>query len=131
MKAILRSGFLAVAIMLVGAAYLGAPALSKEFDHEAICDAIHQSQAIHLWYKAGEDQRIVLPRFLGYTKVGNIILNGWQISGFSRSGNLTGSRSFRLDRMTDMQFTNERVSGPKPSGRVPSGMVRMICRVVP
>jgi hypothetical protein len=69
----------------------------------------------------------VIPRFLGYTKVRNIVLNGLQISGFSQSGGIPGHRSFRLDRMSDIQFTTNVTPVPKSSGAPPGGLVELIC----
>ena len=102
---------------------------SREFDQQAICEAIGNGWGITLWYKPGEAARKVLPRFLGYTRAQNQILNGWQISGFSKSGSLPGHRSFRLDRITEIEFTREQVAGPPPSGRLPSGIVKLVCAV--
>src|SRR5688572_17814719 len=91
-------------------------AISKEGDR-ALCKAILEGQTITLWYRLGEGPRTVLPRFLGYTRAGNLILGSWQISGFSESGKLPGFRNFRMDRVTKITITNETTE--VPSGRPP------------
>jgi hypothetical protein len=106
---------------------LGNSGVAKDFDHTKICEAIQNGWQVRIFYRSGESERMVLPRFLGYTSARNVILNGLQISGFSESGNLPGHRSFRLDRMTDIQFTNSATPSPPGSGRLPSGIVELIC----
>jgi len=102
---------------------------ARDISHQTICDAIKNSQTIILWYRPGEGPRTVLPRFLGYTRAGNQILNGWQISGFSSSGNLPGHRSFRLDRITNIEFTEQQVAGPALTGNLPSAIDKPVCAV--
>jgi hypothetical protein len=99
------------------------------FDHARLCDAIGKGQLIKLYYRAGEPERIVEPRYLGYTRDRNVILNGWQTGGYSQSGNLPGSRSFRLDRTARIEFTAETASNSRGTGRLPSGIVEVICQV--
>jgi hypothetical protein len=106
---------------------LGSTGMAREFDHAKICEAIQNGWQVRIFYRSGESERMVLPRFLGYTGARNVILNGLQISGFSESGNLPGHRSFRLDRMTDIQFTTSVTPSPQGSGRLPSGIVELIC----
>lgn len=105
------------------------PLSANQFDQARICEAISKSQYVKLYYRAGEAERMVEPRFLGYTKDRNVILNGWQIYGYSESGNLPGSRSFRLDRATRIEFTTELVPSPRSAGKLPSGIVEVICKV--
>jgi hypothetical protein len=102
---------------------------AREVTRQALCEAIHNSQTIILWYQPGEGPRTVLPRFLGYTRAGNQILNGWQISGFSSSGNLPGHRSFRLDRITNIEFTGQRAPTLSNTGRLPSAIAKPVCAV--
>jgi hypothetical protein len=101
---------------------------AKEFDHSNICEAIRSGWELRMFYRPGEGERVLIPRFLGYTKDRNLILNGLQISGFSESGNLPGHRSFRSDRATDIQFTTTVTPSHSGSGRVPTGIVELICR---
>jgi predicted DNA-binding transcriptional regulator YafY len=105
------------------------PLGASQFDHARLCEAITKSQYVKLYYRAGEPERIVEPRFLGYTKDRSVILNGWQIGGYSESGNLPGSRSFRLDRATRIEFTTEAVPNARSAGKSPSGIIEMICQV--
>src|SRR5680860_189147 len=118
------------AMMLAGALLVLPGSLSaKEITNQALCDAIHNSQTIILWYRPGEGPRTVLPRFLGYTKAGNQILNGWQISGFSSSGKLPGHRSFRLDRITAIELTGQQAQALSNTGRLPSAIAKPVCAV--
>ena len=107
---------------------LGSAASAQAFDHTKICEAIRNGWEVRIFYRPGEGERVVIPRFLGYTSARNVILNGLQISGFSKSGNLPGHRSFRLDRTTDIQFTTNVTPNPPGSGRPPGGMVQIICQ---
>jgi hypothetical protein len=117
------------ALFLVGLfVSIGSAAGAKDFDHTKICEAISNGSELRIFYRPGESERVVIPRFLGYTKARNVILNRLQISGFSESGNLPGHRSFRLDRTTDIQFTTKVTSSPAGSGRLPSGIEELICR---
>lgn len=108
---------------------LGTPAIAKDFDHAKICEAIKNGWELRVFYRAQEGERVVIPRYLGYTNARDVILNGLQISGFSESGNLPGHRSFRLDRATDIQFTNTATPSPKGTGKPPSGVTEVICAV--
>jgi hypothetical protein len=112
---------LAVALVAI---FVGvhATAEARDFDHAKLCEAIRNAWQLRVFYRPGEGERIIIPRFLGYTKDRNVILNGLQISGFSESGNLPGHRSFRLDRATDIHFTTTVASGHPGSGKLPSGI---------
>jgi hypothetical protein len=99
---------------------LGPSAAAKDFDHSKICEAIQNGLQLQIFYRSGEGERVVIPRFLGYTSARNVILNGLQVSGFSESGNIPGHRSFRLDRTTDIHFTTNVSPSPIGGGRLPS-----------
>ena len=114
-------------VMLVMSLVFATTATAKDFDHSKICEAISNGWETRLFYLPGEGARIFAPRYLGYTSREDVILNGWQVSGFSQTGKLPGSRSFRLDRTTDIQFTTNVVPGPPGLGRPPSGIVKLIC----
>lgn len=102
-------------------------AFAQSFDHSAICEAIKNEWAIRLVYLAGEGERTIVPRYLGYTRRGDVILNGRQLAGFSKSGNLPGARSFRLDRTSQIAITKEVTSGPPGLDNPRIGIERMIC----
>ncbi len=114
-----------VALVVVGAGTADA----KDFDQTAICAAIARGETVRLWYRPGEGERTVQPRYLGYTKAGDIILNGLQLSGFSESGGLPGSRNFRLDRTTNIAFGGSAIPRPMPGRPSPSTFATMICRI--
>jgi hypothetical protein len=95
---------------------------ARDATQRALCEAINESEVITLWYKPGQLSRKVLPRYLGQTRSGNWLLNGWQISGYSSSGGIPAHRSFRLDRVTRMDFTGEKHAPMPHRGRLPSGL---------
>jgi hypothetical protein len=117
----------AISIVVALIASLSATASAKDFDQAKICEAIREGLELRVFYRAGESERVVIPRFLGYTRARNLILNGLQVSGFSESGNLPGHRSFRLDRATDIQFTANVAPSQPSSGKLPSGIVELVC----
>jgi hypothetical protein len=41
---------------------------ASRFDHASICDVISKGQLVKLYYRPGEPERIVEPRYLGYTR---------------------------------------------------------------
>jgi hypothetical protein len=100
-----------------------------DIDRPALCKAIASGNLVRLWYRSGEGPRILQPRYLGRNRTGRIVLNGWQISGFSDAPTLPASRTFRLDRTFRLEFTDLRTEGPVASGRLPSSIVTMICSV--
>ena len=77
----MATNFAACVVLLVGSAF--AP---SEKDHDIICRSIRNGEAVEIWYRAGEPKRIFLPRLLITSKAGNVVLNGWQVGGYSRSG---------------------------------------------
>src|SRR5262245_58566514 len=93
---------------------------AKDFDQAKICEAVRNGWELRVVYRPGEGERVVIPRYLGYTKARNLILNGLQISGASESGDLPGHRSFRLDRTTDIQFTTKPVPSRTSSSKRPN-----------
>ena len=101
---------------------------AQNFDHARICDAIEGQTQIRLFYRPGEPERIVEPRYLYYTKNRNVVLNGRQVAGYSASGNLPGPRSFRLDRAQRIEFTQQAAASGQGSGQLPSGVAEVICR---
>jgi hypothetical protein len=115
-------------IHLIALLFLGSPATAASVDHAKICEAIQRGWEVRVVYRTGEGERVIVPRFLGYTKDRNVILNGIQISGFSASGKIPGHRSFRLDRATDIKVIINSTPIPRGGGRPPS-MVDLICGV--
>jgi hypothetical protein len=122
--------FARIACVSVAAFVMLSPASAKEFDHAAICEAIKNEWKILLIYRQSESAappREVVPRFLGKTKADNVLMNGLQIAGFSETGKIPGHRSFRLDRASAITFTKDHVPVGTGSGRLPSGVVTVIC----
>jgi hypothetical protein len=77
-SSILRASALAGILVLV-CLIANTASLAQSFDHSAICEAIENEWVIRLVYRADEGERTVVPRYLGYTKRGDIILNGQNI----------------------------------------------------
>jgi hypothetical protein len=51
-------------------------ASSQQFDHSKICEAIKSGWEMRILYRLGEGERVFAPRYLGYTKRDDVILNG-------------------------------------------------------
>src|SRR5262249_35202507 len=91
----------------------GSPAWAlPDIDEHALCKAIEKGQLVGLWYRSGEGPRILQPRYLGRNRSGRLVLNGWQISGFSDALTLPASRTFRLDRTFRLEITDRAIVGP-------------------
>ena len=109
---------------------VGPPAWAlSDVDQRALCKAISSGNIVRLWYRSGEGPRILQPRYLGWNKAGRLVLNGWQISGFSDSPTLPANRTFRLDRTWRLEISDKPMQGPVASGRLPASIVTMICSV--
>lgn len=104
--------YLAIGTFAVSFAIFPCSLSSRELAQSEICEAIANSQAVTLWYKPGQGARKVRPLYLAYNRDGEPYLGTWQISGYSSSGNIPGYRTFKLDSMADMQFTDEKVETP-------------------
>jgi hypothetical protein len=118
------------ALLLLSAFLAGSPAWAlSDVDQKAICKAISSGNLVRLWYRSGEGPRILQPRYFGRNRSGRLVLNGWQISGFSDAATLPASRTYRLDRTWRLEITDRPIVGPVYSGRLPNSIVTMICSV--
>jgi hypothetical protein len=118
------------ALLLLSAFLAGSPAWAlSDIDQKAICKAISSGNLVRLWYRSGEGPRILQPRYFGRNRAGRLVLNGWQISGFTDAPTLPASRTFRLDRTWRLEITDRAIVGPSVPGRLPNSIVALICSV--
>jgi len=69
-----------------------------------VCQAIEQGRVIRFHYDGGT--RDVEPHVHGFGQDGAELMRGYQVSGFSRSGQTTGWKLFRLDEVRAMALTD-------------------------
>lgn len=81
--------------------------------HELICKAIKSKRIIKFNYEGFE--RIVEPHTYGIHKdTGNKVLSAYQIGGYSSSGKIPYWRLYLVDKITDLEITNEIFTEPRP-----------------
>ena len=76
--------------------------------------AILEREVLVFEYDGG--RRIVEPHGMGATRAGRVVLRGFQIGGYSRSGRLPEWRLFYVDRITALQHTGV-IFRPRPDFR--------------
>ena len=74
-----------------------------------ICSAIGSKQVIQFYYDGGS--RLVEPFCYGMSKAGNELLRGYQISGYSKSGDTVGWKLFRASEISSLVVTDEHFTG--------------------
>ena len=77
-----------------------------------ICSAIESRSVISFYYNGG--MRTVEPFCHGGGRRGQDLLRGYQIEGYSESGNAVGWKLFRTDQMADVSETGHRFNGNRP-----------------
>lgn len=77
-----------------------------------ICNAIKNKQVLEFYYDGGI--RVVEPFCYGISTAGNEVLRGFQIEGYSNSGNSFGWKLFKIDEMTSIRNKNMNFSGQRP-----------------
>ncbi|HNT26540.1 MAG TPA: WYL domain-containing protein [bacterium] len=82
-------------------------------NQSVIEEAIRTKAIIEFYYSS--HHRVVEPHVLGI-HTGIIQLLGYQIDGSSSSGKLPEWRRFDLNRMSNIQITDKKFSGQRPSG---------------
>lgn len=93
-----------------------------------ICNAIRDRKIIQFSYSGGF--RKVEPLCHGISTVGNDLLRGWQIGGYSKSDEPRGWKLFRVDAISHLRITDEAFEGRRP-GYNPddSAMTTIYCNV--
>jgi hypothetical protein len=61
--------------------------------------------------------RVVEPHAYGENKDGNELLRAYQTTGASASGEHVNWKLFRIDRIRELDLTDERFPGPRPEYR--------------
>lgn len=77
-----------------------------------ICRAIHERRVLRFYYDGGI--RDVEPHCHGCSKDDNDLLRGYQIGGYSSSGEPVGWKMFRLDRLSGLVVTETTFHGARP-----------------
>ena len=79
-----------------------------------ICQAIANKDIIEFCYR-GMWIRLFEPHTCGIHKdTGNKVLSGYQLGGYSESGNLPDWRLFIMDHIADLRITDGKFLGPRP-----------------
>lgn len=77
-----------------------------------LCRAIRERRVVRFYYDGGN--REVEPHCHGCSKDNNDLLRGYQISGYSSSGEPVGWKMFRLDRISGLVVTETTFRGARP-----------------
>jgi hypothetical protein len=78
-----------------------------------ICSAIDSKRIIRFYYDGG--LRIVEPFCYGLSKKDSKeLLRGYQVSGYSKSGDTVGWKLFRVSEMSSLTMIDEQFSGVRP-----------------
>jgi predicted DNA-binding transcriptional regulator YafY len=78
---------------------------SGEKMRNTLRDAIDSRRVLQVRYDGGD--RVIEPHCLGSSAKGDMLLRAFQVSGASSSGDGTGWKLFRLDRIQYAQETGE------------------------
>ena len=76
-----------------------------------VCQAIRERRIVRFYYDGGT--RDVEPHSHGFSKEGNELLSGYQVRGFSRSGQHFGWKMFTLDEVRALTVKDEAFVGPR------------------
>ena len=97
---------------------------------EAICQAIRAHCVIEFQYK-GEPSRVVEPHQVGYRQNWNEAeLSGYQIGGYSRSGDSPPWRTFKLDEIHSMRISDPGAFSPRYAEGYRPGPNRIFARII-
>lgn len=93
-----------------------------------ICDAIKNRQVIQFYYDGGT--RIVEPFCFGENSKGNLVLRGFQIGGYSSSGQSEAWKLFKVSDMSNISLEGHNFNQIRPFYNPnDKGMIRIICNV--
>jgi len=79
----------------------------KYENNDLFCNG--SKQVIQFYYNGGS--RLVEPCYYGMDKAGNELLRGYQISGYSKSGDTVGWKLFRASRISNLVVTGKHFTG--------------------
>lgn len=74
---------------------------------DVICEAIERKAVLSFYYGGG--QRVVEPYLLGINELGRLILVGYQVGGYSESGEFPPWRSFELRSVRNLEAIDKSV----------------------
>lgn len=75
------------------------------------CEALNLALCLEITYDGYE--RIVEVHAVGYTKHGNAVMRVWQVSGGSESGEGTGWKLMRLEKVGSMNISDIKSQAPR------------------
>jgi hypothetical protein len=79
-----------------------------------VCLAIQSKKIIKFYYKGGT--RFVEPFCYGiHRTTGNEVLRGYQIGGYSESGETQGWKLYRDEEISELVITDDAFSGSRPN----------------
>ncbi|HEY3043711.1 MAG TPA: hypothetical protein VGJ39_06785 [Vicinamibacterales bacterium] len=76
-----------------------------------VCQAIRERRLVRFYYDGGT--RDVEPHCHGFSPDGNELLSGYQVSGFSRSGQRFGWKMFSIDAIRALIVSDEAFAAPR------------------
>lgn len=95
---------------------------------DTICSAIRNNKILEFYYDGY--YRVVEPFTFGISARDNEILSAFQVGGESRSGNRPTWRLFDLEKIEDIQISNEHFDGNREGyRRGDSRMDRIYCEI--
>lgn len=95
---------------------------------KVICDAISRRARMRISYDGG--RRLIEPHCHGTSTAGNEVLRAFQVSGFSKSGETTGWKMFRVAKIASTEILRDEFETNRP-GYNPAdrGMAHVHCHV--
>lgn len=81
--------------------------------NQALCSAIRSRELVRFYYNGGI--RTVEPHCYGLSAAGPEPLRGYQIGGYSETGEPIGWKLFQVSKMSSLSVMDERFTGPRPS----------------
>jgi len=93
--------------------------------NKKICNAIHNKKIISFVYDGGK--RIVEPFCHGISSAGNEVLRGFQVGGYSKTGNPIGWKLFKVSDMSGILITQNVFTGNRPGYNAKDSAMTSIC----
>ena len=93
--------------------------------NQTICSAIRSRQVIRFYYNDGF--RTVEPFCYGVSTANNEVLRGYQMGGYSESGNPQGWKLFRVSNISDITVTGECFDTIRPGYNPNDSAMTTIC----
>jgi len=97
--------------------------------NQQIFNAIKEMRVIKFYYEG--NQRIVQPHAYGIHKnTNNEVLRAYQVGGYSSSGKIPGWRLYIVNKISNLEITNETFDNPAPEYRKnDSAILQIYCQL--